>query len=54
VFFRLYLNALHEELLALLTSINMHKPVSAAPEVEEREVSHPSPSEVGKRGLTVR
>ena len=39
MFFRLYLDALDEELLALLASMDGHKLATAAPGVEEREES---------------
>ncbi|KAF8464932.1 hypothetical protein DFH94DRAFT_639948, partial [Russula ochroleuca] len=49
--FRLYLDALDEELLALLASICAHNSATVAPGVEEREVSQ-SGQIVMKRGLT--
>ena len=54
MFFRLYLDALDEELLALLASTSGHKPAIAASKAEEREVSQLGQSEVGKRGFMVR
>jgi hypothetical protein len=56
-FFSVYLSALDDELLALLTPISTHKPASAAANVEElREGSHSveSQTEVGKRDDRVR
>ena len=55
-FFRLYLDTLDEELVALLASISGHKSATAAPGVEECEVSQSgqTASDVGKRGLMVR
>ena len=53
-FFRLYLDALDEELLTLLASISGHKPATAAPGVEEREVSQSGQTDMGERGFTVR
>jgi ubiquitin carboxyl-terminal hydrolase 10 len=54
-FFRLYLDALDEELLGLFASVSCHKSVTAAPGVEERVVSGLSGlADVGKRGFTVR
>jgi hypothetical protein len=50
-FFRLYLDALDEELLALLASISAHESPTAA---QEHEVTQSNQSEVGKRGFTVR
>jgi hypothetical protein len=54
VFLRLYLNALDEELLALLASTTGYKSAAAAPGLEEREVSQSDQTDVGKRGLMVR
>ena len=51
MFFRLYLNALDEELLALVAG---HSSATAAPGVEERKKSQPGQIEAGKTGLTVR
>ncbi|KAF8471367.1 hypothetical protein DFH94DRAFT_674368 [Russula ochroleuca] len=48
-FFRLYLDALDEELLALLASISAHESPTAA---QEHEVTQSNQSEVGKRGFT--
>ena len=53
-FFRLYLDALDEELLTLLDSISGHKPATAAPGVEEREVPQSGQTDMGERGFTVR
>ena len=53
-FLRLYLDALDEELLTLLDSISGHKSVTAAPGVEEREVSQSGQTDMGERGFTVR
>ena len=58
-FFRLYLDTLDEELLALIASISDHKlaTASAAPGVEECELSQSGGSghtDVGKRGFMVR
>jgi hypothetical protein len=53
VFFRLYLDALDEELVALLASVIGHK-ATAAPGVEDHEVSQSGQTEVGKRGFMVR
>jgi hypothetical protein len=52
-FFRLYLDALDEELLALLTSISGHNSATAAPRTEEHEVSQPGQTDVEKRGFIV-
>jgi hypothetical protein len=49
----MYLDALDEELLAVLTPASTHKAASAALEVEER-VSEPGLTTVGKRGSMVR
>jgi hypothetical protein len=49
VFFRLYLDTLDEELLALLATISGPKSATAAPREEEREVIQPSQADVGKR-----
>ncbi|KAF8467097.1 hypothetical protein DFH94DRAFT_639094 [Russula ochroleuca] len=51
-FFRLYLDALDEELLALLASNSGHDPATAAPGVEEREVSQSGQTDVVTRGFT--
>jgi hypothetical protein len=56
-FFSFYLDALDEELLALLTSISTHKPASVALHAEEpREGSKLGEGqiEVGKRDYMVR
>ena len=53
-FFRLYLDTLDEELLALLASISNHKWATAAIGVEEREVSQSGHTDVGNRGFMVR
>ncbi|KAH9991181.1 hypothetical protein BJV77DRAFT_963013 [Russula vinacea] len=50
-FFRLYLDALDDELLAQLACIGGHKSDTAAPGVEERQVSQSGDTESGKRGL---
>ncbi|KAF8475252.1 hypothetical protein DFH94DRAFT_635391 [Russula ochroleuca] len=49
-FFRLYLDALDEELLALLASISGHKSATTAPGVEEHEVSQSGQTDVEKQG----
>jgi hypothetical protein len=53
VFFRLYLDALDEELVTLLASVSGHK-AAVAPGVEEHEVAQSGLTEVGKRGFSVR
>jgi hypothetical protein len=53
VFFRLFLEALDEELLALLASTSVHKPADA-PQAEERGVSQSGQTDVGKQGIMVR
>jgi len=53
-FFRLYLDALDEELLALLASNGGHKSATATSGVEEREVSQSGQTDIGKQGFTVR
>jgi hypothetical protein len=56
-FFAVYLDALDEELLALLTSISMHKPSSTMIKVEEFNEwsqSDDGQTEVGKRDYIVR
>ncbi|KAH9972228.1 hypothetical protein BJV77DRAFT_1154981 [Russula vinacea] len=52
-FFRIYLDALEEESLALLASISGHKLAAAAPGVEEREMSQSGQIDVGRRSLKV-
>ncbi|KAF8462482.1 hypothetical protein DFH94DRAFT_640676, partial [Russula ochroleuca] len=52
-FFRLYLDALDEELLTLSASIGGRKLATAAPEVEEREVSQSGLTDVRKQGFMV-
>ena len=53
--FRLYLDALDEELPALFTSISHDKSATiVAPGVREREASQPGQTEVEGRGFTVR
>ena len=54
VFFRLYLDALDEELLVLLASISDHVSAPAEPRAEGREVSQSSLTDVEKRGFVVR
>ena len=52
-FFRLYLDALDEELLALLASTG-HKSATATPIARERGVSQSGQTDMGKRGFVVR
>lgn len=53
--FRLYIDALDEELPALLTSTSYDKSATiVAPGVGEREASQPGQTEVEGRGFTVR
>ena len=53
-FFYLYIDALNDELLTLLTSISSdYESTSATHEVEEHEVPQSGQTEVENRGFTV-
>ena len=53
-FLRLFLDAIDEELSALLASVSGRQSASATLEVDEREVSQSGQTEVGKEAFRVR